>query len=60
MRLGVFVQAPGHHVGGYFVLQAAPGFITQVKATAAGHDAANRPLLFAIGLDDQVYVQKSA
>ncbi len=52
------LDATGHAVGGYFVLQAAPGFITQVKAIAAGHDAANRPLLFAIGLDDQVYVQK--
>ena len=55
---GQKLDATGHQVGGYFVLQAAPGFITQVKAIAAGHDAANRPLLFAIGLDNQVYVQQ--
>ncbi len=50
--------ATGQAVGGYFPIQAAPGFVTRVKAIAPGHDANNLPLLFAIGEDDQVYLQK--
>jgi hypothetical protein len=45
----------GTPIGGYFAIQKAPGQVTQVKAIAVGQDASYRPLLFAIGLDDQVW-----
>jgi uncharacterized delta-60 repeat protein len=46
-------DAAGHSSSNYTLTK--PG---AVKALAAGHDAANHPLLFVIGLDNQVYAQK--